>query len=78
MADPVLGSLQPEPAGDLLWRPAHRKVAIDMIPQRAQALGLRASSTALERHPVRRGRLKPAFSQLLRLSSHRLPRGDDP
>ena len=62
MADPVLGSLQPEPAGDLLWGPTHRKVVVDMIPQQAQALGLRASSTALERHPVRRGRL-------LRLSS---------
>jgi hypothetical protein len=57
MADPVLGPLQPEPVGDLLWRPAHRKVAIDMIPQRAQALGPRASSTALERHPVRQDRL---------------------
>ena len=39
MADPVLGSLQPEPADDLLWRPAHRKVVVDMIPQRTQALG---------------------------------------
>ena len=46
MADPVLGSLQPEPAGDLPWRPAYRKVVVDMISQRAQALGLRASSTA--------------------------------
>ena len=78
MADPVLGSLQPEPAGDLLWGPTHRKVVVDMIPQQAQALGLRASSTAPERHPVRRGRLKPAFGQLLRLSSRRLPRGDGP
>ena len=39
MADPVLGSLQREPADDLLWRPTLRKVVIDMTPQRAQALG---------------------------------------
>jgi hypothetical protein len=39
-----------------------------MIPQRAQALSLRASSTALERHPVRRGGLQTAFGKLLRLS----------
>ena len=57
MADAVLGSLQPEPAGDLIWRPAHRKVVVDMIPQRVQALGPRASPTARECNAVRRGGL---------------------
>ena len=38
VAHPMLRSFQPEPAGDLLRRPAHRKVVADMITERAQAL----------------------------------------
>ena len=38
VAHPVLRSFPPEPAGDVLRRPAYRKVVADMITQRAQAL----------------------------------------
>jgi hypothetical protein len=49
VAHPVLRSIQPEPAGDLFRRPAHRKVVVDMLLQRAQALDANADGSATMR-----------------------------
>ena len=40
VADAVIGSLQLEPAGDLLWRPSHCKAVADIGTEQVQALQL--------------------------------------